>query len=150
MTQSKIPAPTEEQSFENLSARADVAWVLIEGTTGIYSFKTRNIDLMGNVQVYGYSREGELIEWISTERLTYDWKSGMVRSISPATYEGHSLQVGQPYKCFVETDVDLSEINISDLEPLGEDFKTPIRSPELRPAYAPPEALKFLDSTNTL
>ncbi len=148
VSQGDIQPSTKEQSLGDLSARADVAWVLIEGATGIYSFKTRNIDLIGNVQVFGYTKDGELVEWIAAERLFYDWKAGMVRSVSPATYEGHSLQIGQPYKCFVETDVDLSEINISDLEPLGEEMKTPIRFPELRPPYAPPEALKFLNETN--
>jgi hypothetical protein len=138
------PIPPQDDSFDGLSSPVHVAWVLIEASTGIYSFKTRNIDLMGNVQVYGYSLEGELTEWFTTERLFYDWKSGSVRSISPVTYQGYSLPVGQAYKGFVEADISLTEINITDSEPLPDDYKTPLHFPELRPVYAPPEALRFL------
>ncbi len=141
----KVPQnATATEGLESISAQADVAWVLIKAATGIWSIKTRNIDLMGNVQIFGYSMQGELSEWIATERLSYDQKEDMVRSLSPATYEGKSLQIGQAYRCFVETDVDLDEPRITDIETLPSDFPTPFQHPEMMPPYSPPEALRFL------
>jgi len=139
---------TDTEGLENLSAQTDVAWVLIKAATGIWSVKTRDIDLMGNVQIYGYSLEGELTEWIAAERIFYGQKENSVRSISPAIYEGRSFQIGKVNRGFVETDVDLNEINIRNLEPLPDDFRSPFRSPEMMPAYSPPEALRFVQEAS--
>jgi hypothetical protein len=138
---------TETEGLDSLSARADVAWVLIKAATGIWSIETRNINLMGNVRIYGYSLSGELSEWISAERLFYNQKENTVRSISPAIYEGESFQVGQAVQCFVESKADLTEININILDYLAEDFPTPFRNPGLLPPYIPPEALRFIQES---
>lgn len=134
-----------EGGFNTLSDRANIAWVLIQGATGIYSFETRNIELRGNVQVYGYAEDGKITEWISTERLFYEWKAGMVRTLELSTYEGLSLFPGQPCRCFLEADVGLNEISINDFQTLDpEEFHTPVRDETMRPLYDPPEALVFV------
>lgn len=140
------PVETKE-GLDALTERVDVAWVLLKATTGEWSISTRNIDLKGNVQIYGYSMDGRLTEWFSTERLFYNQKENTVRSVSPATYEGVSIHIGQAYRCLVETRADLTEININDLVALDENYPTPFRNPELLPPYTPPEALKFIQRT---
>jgi hypothetical protein len=135
---------TSAISLHKLSKKAEVAWVLIQSATGI-SFKNRDIRMMGNVQVYGFTRDGDLAEWIQTEDLLYDYDEGRVRSLQPATYEGRSFPAGQPVRCFMEAESDLSEINISDYQPLPSTLATPIRFPAMRPVCQPPDALRFLD-----
>src|SRR3990172_370383 len=78
---------TSEENLSDLSQGLDIAWFLIEADTGTYSLNTQNIYLEGDAQVYGYSLDGTLTEWISAERLLYDCENGQVRSIGPAVYE---------------------------------------------------------------
>ncbi len=143
-----LKSAMDTEGIENLSAQSDIAWVLIQAATGIWSVRTRNIDLMGNVQIFGYSLGGELTEWIAADKIFYGQQENTVRSISPATYEGRSSPIGRAYRGFVETDVDLNEINITELETLPDDFPTPFQHPEMRPPYSPPEALRFLQEAS--
>ena len=135
---------TSEEKLSDLSQGLDIAWFLIEADTGTYSLNTQNIYLEGDAQVYGYSLDGTLTEWISAERLLYDCENGQVRSIGPAVYEGQAYP-GRPCKGVFTAGLDLSQAEIVVEEFLDlRTFQTPIRHPALRPPYDPPEALRFL------
>ncbi|NUN95325.1 MAG: hypothetical protein HUU16_04055 [Candidatus Omnitrophica bacterium] len=145
VTRGAAPEKGDSDSLEALTQRAEVAWVLILAETGVYSLKGGDIRLEGNVRVYGYTLEGELAEWFTTEKLLYDREEARVRSLERATYEGRSFFPGSPHSGFVDADVNLSDVNITDFTPLDpESLQTPIRNPELRPEVAPPEALRFI------
>lgn len=136
---------TAEENLSDLSQGLDIAWFLIEADTGTYSINTQNIYLEGDVQVYGYSLDGTLTEWISADRLLYDCENGQVKSIGPAIYEGQSYG-GRPRKGIFTAGLDLSraEIVLDDNPFELRSYQTPIRNPALRPPYDPPEALRFL------
>lgn len=136
---------TVQENLTDLSKGLDIAWFLIEADTGTYSINTQNIYLQGDVQVYGYSLDGTLTEWIAADRMLYDCENGQVKSIGPAIYEGQSYG-GRPRKGVFTAGLDLSmaEIVLDDNPFEYRDYQTPIRNPDLRPVYDPPEALRFL------
>lgn len=136
-----------ENALDALSQQTDVAWVMITAATGYY-YQNRNIELEGDVQVFGYTLDGRVAEWLQTERLFYNCDLARVSSQAPAIYEGLSLFPGQPSQCYFDADVNLSEIKITDkvdLDPA--ETRTPFRDPSMIPEYAPPESLKLFGPT---
>lgn len=135
----------DQAGLDSLSDELDVSWVLIQAATGTYSITNRDIMLEGAVEVFGYDSNGQISEWVKTEKMFYDWRAAQIRSLAPAYYEGQSLFPGQPCRGYFQAGLDLTAITIDQLETLDpEEHATPVRFPEQGPVYDPPEALKFL------
>ncbi|MCA9417157.1 MAG: hypothetical protein KC917_12835, partial [Candidatus Omnitrophica bacterium] len=81
--------PEGGESAADLSKQLGIDWLLIESATGLYSFDdNESIELHGDVEVFGYNRDGTLNEWISADTLIFDQEHGQVRSVGPAYYAG--------------------------------------------------------------
>lgn len=134
--------------FSDLSKQLGIDWLQIQSATGVFTFdKKRSIELHGNVQVFGYNREGRLNEWIRADTLVFDQEHGMVRSVGPAHYDGNSSIPIKPCIAQIVASLDLSAIEADFQEALNPaTFQSPLTDPSLRPPYQPPEALRFLDS----
>jgi len=132
----------------NISRKTDIAWFLIRAATGDLSKLSDNIELRGDVQIFGYTRDGVLTDWLATERLLYDTEKGRILSKERATYEGRGYLKDRPCRAFIDTDLGLEDVKINDIieiESFEAEYATPVRVPSLRPPYDPPEALGFLD-----
>lgn len=138
--------PQSEKDITGLQDDLDIAWFLIRADRGIYSFRTRNIELEGDAEVFGYSQTGELREWISADRIIYDWENGQIRSDGYAIYQGESMAInrGKPCSGVFSAGLDLTQASIRHWRHLEEGFKTPFNDPNLLPPYNPPEALLSL------
>ncbi|MCA9450641.1 MAG: hypothetical protein KC931_26195 [Candidatus Omnitrophica bacterium] len=138
--------PQSEKDITGLQDDLDIAWFLIRADRGIYSFRTRNIELEGDAEVFGYSQTGELREWISADRIIYDWENGQIRSDGYAIYQGESMAINRrkPSSGVFSAGLDLTQASIRHWRHLEEGFKTPFNDPNLLPPYNPPEALLSL------
>ncbi len=140
--------PDETGDLSDLSKQLGIDWLHIQSATGLYTFDDRGtIELHGNVQVFGYHRDGTMNEWIAADTLIYDQDRGIVRSVGPAFYDGSSSIPVKPCIAQIETTLDLSSIEVDFVESLNPStFKSPLRDPSMRPVYDPPSALKFLNA----
>jgi hypothetical protein len=125
-----------EKSISELQEDLDIAWFLIRADRGIYSFRTKNIELEGNAEVFGYSQTGELREWIAAERIIYDWENGQIRSDGYAVYQGQSIPInrGKPCSGVFSAGLDLTQASIHHWRNLEEGFQTPFNNPSMLPA----------------
>jgi len=140
----------EENSSDlsDLSQQLGIDWLYIKSATGLYTFDDRGtIELHGNVEVFGYNRDGTLNEWIAADILVYDQDRGIGRSVGPAYYDGSSSIPIKPCIAEIEATIDLSAVEAEFEETLlnPATFKSPLRDPSMRPPYDPPTALKFLE-----
>jgi len=136
--------PSKKENLSDLSRDLDVAWFLIKADQGVYSFQTNNIELEGHAQVFGYTLDGTLTEWISADRIIYDSQNGEVRSDGYAVYQGEAIDAGRPLSGLFSAGLDLSEATIKDWRDLPPGYKTPFNDESMKPPYEPPEALMFL------